>query len=93
MNIGAIRKAKHVKRATWAVAAKTHSNFSVSFSNERSCGFLGFPMTFPTNDKREEYVGYTEHCLKLAKQTPDAESRLILRKMATEWLRLAERAS
>jgi hypothetical protein len=50
-------------------------------------------MTFPTNDKREEYVGYTEHCLKLAKQTPDAESRLILRKMAAEWLRLAERAS
>jgi hypothetical protein len=46
-----------------------------------------------TINKREQYVEYTEHCLKLAKLTPDPESRLILREMAAEWLRLAELTS
>jgi hypothetical protein len=49
-------------------------------------------MAIPTIEKREEYVGYAEHCVKLAKQTTDRESRRILREMATEWLRLVDTA-
>jgi hypothetical protein len=42
-------------------------------------------------DDRERYVGYATHCLKLAKEATDQESRAILREMATEWLGLAEK--
>ncbi len=38
----------------------------------------------------DEYVDYAEHCLKLAKESTDRESRVILREMAAEWLRLSE---
>ena len=48
-------------------------------------------MAIPTIEKREEYVGYAEHCVKLARQTNDLESRGILREMAAEWLRLDHR--
>jgi hypothetical protein len=41
-------------------------------------------------DKREQYVAFTTHCLQLAKVATDCESRAILRKMAAEWLKLAE---
>ena len=47
-------------------------------------------MATPTIEKREEYVGYAEHCVKLARQTNDRESRRILREMAAEWLRLVD---
>jgi hypothetical protein len=43
-------------------------------------------------EKREEYVGYANHCLKLAKVTTDKESREVFKAMAAEWLRLAEAA-
>jgi hypothetical protein len=43
-----------------------------------------------TIDKCEEYIGYAEHCLKLAKDNADRELRSILREMAAEWLRLTE---
>ena len=49
-------------------------------------------MAIPTIEKREEYVGYAEHCVKLATQTSDPESRRILREMAAEWLRLVDKA-
>lgn len=49
-------------------------------------------MAIPTIEKREEYVSYAEHCVKLAKQVTDRESRRILREMAAEWLRLADTA-
>jgi hypothetical protein len=49
-------------------------------------------MAIPTIEKREEYVGYAEHCVKLARQTNDWESRKILREMAAEWLRLVDAA-
>ncbi len=49
-------------------------------------------MAIPTIEKREEYVGYAEHCVKLARQTSDPESRRILREMAAEWLRLVDKA-
>ena len=42
-------------------------------------------------DDRERYVGYANHCLQLAKVATDEYSRAILREMATEWLKLAER--
>jgi hypothetical protein len=44
-------------------------------------------MAIPTIEKREEYIGYAELCVKLARQTNDQESRRILREMAAEWLR------
>ena len=37
----------------------------------------------------EQYETYARHCLTLASQTPDRQSRLILREMAAEWLKLA----
>lgn len=37
----------------------------------------------------EHYESYAQHCLKLASQVPDRDSRLILREMAAEWLKLA----
>jgi hypothetical protein len=49
-------------------------------------------MAIPTIEKREEYVSYAEHCVKLARQTNDPESRGILREMAAEWLRLVDAA-
>jgi hypothetical protein len=49
-------------------------------------------MTNPTIEKREEYVSYAEHCVKLARQTSDPESRSILREMAAEWVRLVDKA-
>lgn len=38
----------------------------------------------------DEYVDYTEYCLKLAKESTDRESRVILREMTAEWLCLSE---
>jgi hypothetical protein len=43
-----------------------------------------------TIDRCEEYIGYAEHCLKLAENSTDRELRVILREMAAEWLRLTE---
>ncbi len=49
-------------------------------------------MAIPTIEKREEYVGYAEHCVRLARQINDSESRRILREMGAEWLRLVDKA-
>ena len=43
-------------------------------------------------DKRERYVGYSVYCLKLAKVSFDNQSRVVLREMASEWLKLAEQS-
>jgi hypothetical protein len=43
-------------------------------------------------DKRERYVGYATECLKLANVIPDNQTRLVLKAMASEWLKLAEEA-
>jgi hypothetical protein len=45
-----------------------------------------------TIEKREEYVGYAEYCVKLARQTDDRDARVVLREMAAEWLRLVDAA-
>jgi hypothetical protein len=45
-------------------------------------------MAVLTIEKREEYVGYAEYCVKLARQTDDWETRVILREMAAEWLKI-----
>jgi hypothetical protein len=49
-------------------------------------------MAEPIIDTRERYVGYATICLQLAKVISDNESRLVLKEMASEWLRLAEEA-
>lgn len=43
-----------------------------------------------TSGKREEYVRYAEHCLRIIDIIPDQDSRMLHREMAAEWLRLAE---
>jgi hypothetical protein len=47
-------------------------------------------MAAPKIDKHEEYERYAEHCLAMAKIARDQESRVTLREMAAEWLRLAD---
>jgi hypothetical protein len=42
-------------------------------------------------EDRERYVGYANHCLQLAKLATDQESRTILKEMAAERLKLAEK--
>jgi len=49
-------------------------------------------MAVLTFEKREEYVGYAEYCVKLARQADDWETRVMLREMAAEWLRLVDAA-
>jgi hypothetical protein len=49
-------------------------------------------MTEQPTDKRERYVGYYAYCLKLANVTFDNQSRIVLREMASEWLKLAEQS-
>jgi hypothetical protein len=44
-------------------------------------------------DKRERYVGYATNCLQLAKVIFDSQSRVLLKEMASEWLKLTEEAS
>ena len=46
-------------------------------------------MTASFHDEIEHYEAYARHCLTLASQTADRSSRLILREMAAEWLKLA----
>ena len=46
-------------------------------------------MTVSFRHDTEHYESYAQHCLTLAAQTVDRESRLILREMAAEWLKLA----
>jgi hypothetical protein len=43
-------------------------------------------------DKRERYVDYANCCLQLAKVVSDNNSRVLLREMASEWLKLAEQS-
>ncbi len=42
-------------------------------------------------DKREEYERYAEHCLAMVKMASDQPSRILLREMSAEWLRLADK--
>jgi hypothetical protein len=44
------------------------------------------------SDKAEEYMGYAEHCLRIADRLPDRESRIVQREMAAEWLKFASHA-
>ena len=44
-----------------------------------------------TFEQRERYVGFATYCLQLAKVATDQQSRAILKEMAAEWLKLAEK--
>ena len=37
-----------------------------------------------------DFFSYAQFCLKLAAQTPDRASRLMLREMAAQWLKLVD---
>lgn len=41
-------------------------------------------------DKAEEYVGFAQRCLKIARSLPNREDRIAHREMAAEWIRLAQ---
>jgi hypothetical protein len=40
--------------------------------------------------KAAEYVRYAKHCLKIAEKLPEQGSRILLREMAAEWIKLAQ---
>ena len=50
-------------------------------------------MAIPQIDKCDEYERYAEHCLGMAKTARAQESRVTLREMAAEWLKLADASS
>lgn len=43
-------------------------------------------------ERRERYVDYANCCLQFAKVALDKKSRVLLREMASEWLKLAEQS-
>ena len=45
------------------------------------------------SDKAMEYMDYARHCLSVVAKIPDQESRIIHRKMAAEWFKLADQAA
>jgi hypothetical protein len=47
-------------------------------------------MAVPESDKHKEYVRYAAHCLEMVPATPAQEFSAIKRKIALEWLRLAD---
>jgi hypothetical protein len=40
--------------------------------------------------KADEYVRYAKHCLKIAEILPEQASRILLREMGAEWIKLAQ---
>jgi hypothetical protein len=50
----------------------------------------GVSMPVRKTSKREEYLGYAEHCLKLVRLATRRETRVIQREMAAEWFKLAD---
>jgi hypothetical protein len=47
-------------------------------------------MSVPDNDKHKEYSRYAVTCLEMLTAAPDQESRDVQKKMAAEWIRLAD---
>lgn len=47
-------------------------------------------MVNPVDGNTDRYEQYAQHCLRLAAQTPDRDSRVMLREMAAEWLKLCD---
>jgi hypothetical protein len=44
-------------------------------------------------DKAIEYVNYAKHCVKVARIMADRESRMAMREMAGEWMKLASQSA
>jgi hypothetical protein len=56
-------------------------------------GFLSeWVMAISKNDKHREYAHYAAHCLEMVPGAPDEDFCAIQRKMAAEWLKLADAA-
>jgi hypothetical protein len=47
-------------------------------------------MEIPNNDKHRQYANYAAHCLTMGMAVDDPATRDIQRKMALEWLALAD---
>jgi hypothetical protein len=45
------------------------------------------------SDKAVEYANYAQHCLKVVRELPDQDSRMLHRQMAAEWFKLADQAA
>jgi hypothetical protein len=45
------------------------------------------------DDTTDRYEQYAQYCLRLAAQSPDRDSRVMLREMAAEWLKLCDAAA
>jgi hypothetical protein len=52
----------------------------------------GSNVTISHVDDADEYIDYAKRCLKMADRLTERESRLILREMAAEWIKLAGHA-
>ena len=47
-------------------------------------------LAIPMNDEHKEYSRYAMHCLQMVPVAPTQEYRSIQRKMAAEWIKLAD---
>jgi hypothetical protein len=45
------------------------------------------------SDTAVEYANYGRHCLRVVRELPDQDSRMLHREMAAEWFRLADQAA
>ena len=53
---------------------------------------LEWVMAISKKDKHKEYARYAAHCLEMVPAAPDQDFCAIQRKMAAEWLKLADAA-
>jgi hypothetical protein len=51
---------------------------------------MGKIMAVSLADKAEEYVGFAQRCLKIARSLPNRDDRVAHREMAAEWIKLAQ---
>src|ERR1700719_2749176 len=71
-----------------------HSSWSASRLDRRLRLVPGSPKS-PQYIRREvvadwdEYVGYAERCVSIARTLTDRDARIVLREMAAEWTKLA----
>jgi hypothetical protein len=47
-------------------------------------------MVISKNEKHREYAGFAMHCLEMVPETQDPEFFAVQRKMAAEWVKLAD---
>jgi hypothetical protein len=84
-----------LKRNQWADARAVNSE-QIPFSGIATIRDIGFfvewVMTVSKNDRHKEYAHYAAHCLEMVPSVLDQDFLAVQRRMAAEWLRLADAA-